>query len=195
MSQNICFTSGAPPMTDLSSGYTSPTVHSLLAHPQRQAIACRCVLCKETVRWPFGSVGSSLRPRKSIMHFSLYMAHCMWGIPQSKLVSANRTAGNSSQSGVMSHTPHERRIPTNYDCVTVYIPQYNAWLIPNASAAGEVGLHYSDVIITAISSQITSLTIVYSIVYSDADQRKHQSSVSLAFVRGIDRWIPRTKGR
>ena len=38
-----------------------------------------------------------------------------------------------------------------------------------------------------IASQITSLTIVYSIVYSDADQRKHQSSASLAFVRGIHR--------
>ena len=33
-----------------------------------------------------------------------------------------------------------------------------------------------------IASQITSLTIVYSIVYSDANQRKHQSSTSLAFV-------------
>ena len=32
-----------------------------------------------------------------------------------------------------------------------------------------------------IASQITSLTIVYSTVYSDADQRKHQSSTSLAF--------------
>ena len=39
----------------------------------------------------------------------------------------------------------------------------------------------------AIASQITSLTIVYSIVYSDADQRKHQSSASLAFVWGIHR--------
>ena len=39
----------------------------------------------------------------------------------------------------------------------------------------------------AIASQITSLTIVYSTVYSDADQRKHQSSASLAFVRGIHR--------
>ena len=38
-----------------------------------------------------------------------------------------------------------------------------------------------------IASQITSLMIVYSTVYSDADQRKHQSSVSLAFVRGIHR--------
>ena len=37
-------------------------------------------------------------------------------------------------------------------------------------------------------SQITSLTIVYSSVYSGADQRKHQSSASLAFVWGIHRW-------
>ena len=47
------------------------------------------------------------------------------------------------------------------------------------------GIHYNDVIMGAIASQITSLTIVYSIVYSDSDQRKHQSSASLAFVRGI----------
>ena len=39
----------------------------------------------------------------------------------------------------------------------------------------------------AIAAQITSLAIVYSTVYSDADQRKHQSSASLAFVRGIHR--------
>ena len=39
----------------------------------------------------------------------------------------------------------------------------------------------------AIASQITSLTIVYSTVYADANQRKHQSSASLAFVRGIHR--------
>ena len=37
----------------------------------------------------------------------------------------------------------------------------------------------------AISSQIKSLTVVYSTVYSDADQRKYQCSVPLAFVRGI----------
>ena len=39
----------------------------------------------------------------------------------------------------------------------------------------------------AVASQITSLTIVYSTVNSDADQRKHQSSTPLAFVRGIHR--------
>ena len=46
---------------------------------------------------------------------------------------------------------------------------------------------YCDVKMGAIPSQITSLTIVYSTVYSDADQRKHQSSAALAFVRGIHR--------
>ena len=48
--------------------------------------------------------------------------------------------------------------------------------------------HDSDVIMGAIASQITSLTIVYSTVYAIADQRKHQSSASPAFVRGIHRW-------
>ena len=40
----------------------------------------------------------------------------------------------------------------------------------------------------AMASQITSLTSVYSTIYSDADRRKHQSYVSLAFVRGIHLW-------
>ena len=48
--------------------------------------------------------------------------------------------------------------------------------------------NYCDVIMSAVASQITSLTIVYSVVYPGADQRKHQSSASLAFVRGIHRW-------
>ena len=40
---------------------------------------------------------------------------------------------------------------------------------------------------SAMTSQVTTLTIVYSNVYSGADQRKHQSPASLAFVRGIQR--------
>ena len=48
--------------------------------------------------------------------------------------------------------------------------------------------HYCDVIRSTMASQITSLTIVYSTVYSGTDQRKHQSSVLLAFVRGIHQW-------
>ena len=48
--------------------------------------------------------------------------------------------------------------------------------------------HHSDVIMDTMASQITSLPIVYATVYSGADQRKHQSSASLSFVRGIHRW-------
>ena len=57
--------------------------------------------------------------------------------------------------------------------------------------------HYDGVIMTTTASQMTSLTVIYSTVYSDADRRKHQSSASLAYVWGIhrDRWIPRTKGQ
>ena len=62
--------------------------------------------------------------------------------------------------------------------------------VNNAGNGGYVckTIHYNDVKMNAMTSQITSLTTVYSTVYSGADQRKHQSSVSLAFVRGIHRW-------
>ena len=53
----------------------------------------------------------------------------------------------------------------------------------NVMASPITGI-YNDVIMSTIASQITSLTIVYATVYSGADQRKHQSSASLAFVQG-----------
>ena len=48
--------------------------------------------------------------------------------------------------------------------------------------------HYNDAIMSMMASQITSRRIVYSSIYWGADQRKHQSSASLAFVRGIHQW-------
>ena len=48
--------------------------------------------------------------------------------------------------------------------------------------------HYGDIIISAMASQITTLTIVYAAIYSAANHRKHQSSALLAFLRGIHRW-------
>ena len=48
--------------------------------------------------------------------------------------------------------------------------------------------HYSDIIMSAMASQFTSLTIVYSTIYSGGDRRRHQSSASLTFVEGIHRW-------
>ena len=95
-------------------------------------------------------------------------------------ISDQQLPGQQTQL-VLSHLCH---------CVSL---QNNEWY--NSSCKTMV--HYDDVIMTTIVSQITSLTVVYSTVYSDADQNKHQSSASLAFVWGIhrDRWIPRTKGQ
>ena len=58
-------------------------------------------------------------------------------------------------------------------------------------------LHYSDVIMSAMASQITCVSIIYLTVCSGADQRKHQSSGSLAFGRESagDWWITPTKGQ
>ena len=49
-------------------------------------------------------------------------------------------------------------------------------------------VHYDDIIMGVMASQVTSLTIVYSNVYSGADQRKHWNLASLAFVQGIHQW-------
>ena len=48
--------------------------------------------------------------------------------------------------------------------------------------------HYSDVIMRAMASQITDVLIVCSTVCWGTNQRKQQSSASLAFARGIHRW-------
>ena len=58
---------------------------------------------------------------------------------------------------------------------------------PEPSTVGSCAHHYCDVIMGSIASQTASLAIVYSSVYSSPDQREHQSSASLAFVRGIHR--------
>ena len=49
-------------------------------------------------------------------------------------------------------------------------------------------VRYNDVIMSAMASQIISFPIVFLSVYTGADQRKHQSSASLAFVGGFHRW-------
>ena len=61
------------------------------------------------------------------------------------------------------------------------------WSLPT-SAGFSLVVHYCDVIMGAMASQIASTTIVYSTVHSGADQRKYQSFASLAFVGGIHRW-------
>ena len=66
-------------------------------------------------------------------------------------------------------------------------PRWCGSMIDAAISGHQMINHYTDVTMDTIASQITSLTIVYSTVYSDADQRWYQSSASLAFVWGIHR--------
>ena len=65
----------------------------------------------------------------------------------------------------------------------------STWKHGDKKKIGELTSHYNDVIMSAMASQITSLTSVYSTIYSGADQRKHQSTASLAYVRGIRWWL------
>ena len=60
----------------------------------------------------------------------------------------------------------------------------NCLLISFSANALHAWFHYNDVIMGTMASQITSVAIVYSTVYSGADQRKHKSSASLAFCVG-----------
>ena len=76
---------------------------------------------------------------------------------------------------------HPPLVIASSKCMCLQLPYVHVKRLPRLT------FHYGDVIMGAIASQITSFTVVYSTVYSDADQRKHQSSASLAFVWGIHR--------
>ena len=109
------------------------------------------------------------------------------------------TSGNSHRFQipvtVPLHSPNGRQMPTirtaQGDCeraqffsdVVVSVMHCSHHMKNNSA----IKWHYRDVILGTMASHITSLTIVYSTVYAGADQRKHQSSASLAFVRGIHR--------
>ena len=67
----------------------------------------------------------------------------------------------------------QRTAPVYNSCVARYVPFK----------------HYSHVIMGAMASQITRVSGVYSTVCTGVDQRKYQSSASLAFARGIHRWL------
>ena len=68
-----------------------------------------------------------------------------------------------------------------------YLPSSRLWnrnvATLTVNAHGSSIHHYSDVLMRAMASQITGVSMVCSIVYSGADQRNHESSASLAYVR------------
>ena len=91
----------------------------------------------------------------------------------------------------MAYTVVWDRYITALDCIKglfIVHHQYPGCWWPGDAGTQDNLSHYSDVIMGAMAFQITCVTIDYSTVYSGANQRKHQSSPLLAFVRGIHRW-------
>ena len=94
-----------------------------------------------------------------------------------------RMKGQQWEAFVFWRTEVIKRMGGNMRSITqLYDMLLNYWVQPVLSPK----FHYNDYILSVVVSQITSLTIVYSTVYSGAYQRKRQSSA--AFVRGIPRW-------
>ena len=83
---------------------------------------------------------------------------------------------------------HTMSMTTQFMCKPMYlmyaVPQGLFWQRIQSCQL----IHYSDAMTSAMASLITSLTIVYSTVYSGEDKKTHKSSASLAFVRGIHNW-------
>ena len=88
----------------------------------------------------------------------------------------------------MSHYYSRFNISCSADVSCQWRPNSRTWrlapLVTPTGCAMKMLLMMSE-----MASQITSVLNVGSSVCSGADQRKHQSSVSLAFVRGIHRWL------
>ena len=73
-------------------------------------------------------------------------------------------------------------------CMKYHMIFVRNFTLQGASWDHFVQYHYSDIMMSAMASQITWASIVCLTVCSGADQRKHQSSASLSFVRGIHWW-------
>ena len=132
------------------------------------------VMCQMTMSWKLVTV--TLGERHDVMNHRHF--YCLFN-------SLFRLTAAASTSAAATTTGH--RISNHFEGKT---PVTGGLHTQRASVEETISMssyHYSDVIMSAMVSQITSLTIVYSIVYTCADQRKHQISASLAFVR-IHRW-------
>ena len=62
-------------------------------------------------------------------------------------------------------------------------------IITAKRAIRQYGEHHSDLIMGAMASELTGVSIVYSTVCPGADQKRHQSSASLVSIRGTHRWL------
>ena len=133
--------------------------------------SCYWPFLKGIYRWPVDSTHKG-KWRGALM-LSLI---CAW---------TNGWANNRDAGDLRGHGAH-------FDVTVMKILQnlVLSWMISkilNRLETLMADINISDVTMGAIAAQITSVTIVYSAAYLNADQRKHQSSASLAHVRGMHR--------
>ena len=91
---------------------------------------------------------------------------------------------HNGRDDVSNHQPHNCLLNRLFRCRSKKTPKLRVLFPVVLLTIALITNHYNCVTMRAMASQITSLTIVYSTV----DERKHQSSASLAFVKGIHRW-------
>ena len=116
--------------------------------------------------------------------------HYVWVIPAQQMLAICKATCINNHLAISNKPISSLHFGVRYGCRTPVISHRHAAQFVGQHqmiACRLLSVHYNDVIVGSIASQITSLTIVYSSVYSGTDQRKHQSSASLAFVRGIHR--------
>ena len=130
-------------------------------------------------------------------------------LPESTLIFVNWTLMNKLQWNLNQIHFINQNAFENVVCEMAAILFWKRWVKPNITVHGTFwlpqcqwsrhegyGSHYCDAIMGAMASQITSLTNVYSIVHSGADQRKYQGPRHWPLCGEFtgDRWIPRTNG-
>ena len=116
-----------------------------------------------------------------------------WGICKNKNTGNRQTTSkhNKTKQQILSPLyatslhPHSRLSRKNVAAISV-----DSWIIYIHTcyvmhAVTWFWSHYSDVMMSAMVSQTTTVSIVCPTVGSGSEQRKHQSSASLAFVWGI----------
>ena len=121
--------------------------------------------------------------RSWVKHATSFLNSCLNTVTPRKL---NRVS-NRKHSGCLFSSLFKLTAKRHESSLSLSLCEGNS--LVNSYCSMFAVLHYDYVIMGAMASQITSLTIVYSTVYSDSDQRKHQSSASLAFVWGIHRGL------
>ena len=147
-------------------------------------------LNKQSWGWWFETLSRSLWRHHNAYYFIIISIFLCWPIPnlamrqlRFRILEYHKFQPNSHNNNPRSHSDLALSNFKTFSILSTFQsegPGMSSWdqiMIPLR--------HYDGVIMGAMASQITSLTIVYSTVYSDAGQRKHQSSA----------WIPRTNGQ